>query len=294
MTAKGAPRDGRPNISIRGSAGAGLRLIRGRPWTVLAWLALLTGVKGLLLAESFLELHGVRLFGAAAPRLPDAGVRTLILVLIILGTAGFWAVALAAVNRAMLRPESARFAYLRLGRDEWRQFQLVLASGVLMLAVAMPGAMAAMAFGMADASLVAQPSGRALIACVSAVLILAPVALVALRLCLAPAATFANGRVDLLGAWALTRGRFWPLAGIGLYVLVLSLLSVALVHGGLRLVFGASADLRPVFQGPVSADSFSAGRIARSLLDQAVAVLLVPLWVAPPAALLRQGFATAA
>ena len=109
------------------------------------------------------------------------------------------------------------------------------------------------------------------------------------RFSLAPALTFHTRRVNLFGSWALTRGRFWPIAGtylltfaLTIVVLMLTYLvtiaTVAVITGNLSAVMAPSdmSSLRAFFTAP---------HIVQIILDAGVSALVWPVTLTPPAAI---------
>ncbi len=128
-----------------------------------------------------------------------------------------------AVLRAVLRPAESRFGYLRLSRDELRQFGLFLMiAGIGLLYLFVIALVSAIVGGLAQ-SLGGGPVSMLLNLLLSAATLCALI-YPAIRLSLAPAMTFADGRISLFRSWALTNGRFWPL--LGTYVMALLLAAV--------------------------------------------------------------------
>jgi hypothetical protein len=116
------------------------------------------------------------------------------------------AVVAAAMNRSVLRPQDGRFGYLRLSDDELRQLGLF---GVMWGAVVL----ALVLFDLVLLAVGGSPTGVAL-----AILVMIPALLCGLiyagvRFSLASPMSFAERRIDLMGSWRLTQGRFWPLFG---------------------------------------------------------------------------------
>ncbi|HTK36336.1 MAG TPA: hypothetical protein VL358_13775 [Caulobacteraceae bacterium] len=132
------------------------------------------------------------------------------------------AVLWTAAVRAYARPLESRFAYLRLGTDELRMFRLaILITIVEYFALLLGG----IAFGALLLIAVSKNLPHPVEIILGGMFLVAVV--IVSRLILAPAATFDQRRVVLLQSWKLTRGRFWPLAGLTLFT--------AIVFFGLRL-----------------------------------------------------------
>lgn len=149
-----------------------------------------------------------------------------------------------AVLRAVLRPADGAFGYLRLSMDEARQLGLALiACFAFILYAFLVSLVSGLVLGVVGGLMGgAPPTGvlGVLAFVILGVAFLYP----AVRLSLAPAMTFADGRISFLRAWALTEGRFWPLLGgyvlawlIGLVVFeaatVLTGVTVSIVSGKL-------------------------------------------------------------
>lgn len=210
-------------FAVVDSALEGFRVTRERPAAVAAWaLALFAANFGLLGLVAALGLGPVVAAVTpfdAAPLAPELAAR--------IEAAGPWipgllalflavnAILYCAVLRAVLEPQDARFAYLRLGFQELRQL------GLWLYALA---ALTAVQVVLLAVETVATAAGRALepgaarlalaaIAAAGFVLLFYP----AVRLSIAPAMTFHERRIGLFSAWPLTRGQFWGM--VGAYVL---------------------------------------------------------------------------
>lgn len=151
----------------------------------------------------------------------------------------FGAVLSAAIARAVLRPEQSRFGYLRLGKDELRILVVSLAVGVIMMLAGMlifgvTGFLGGLAGGL-NMPFLWLPAVLLGLAGVAGLIWLS------VRLSLAVPMTFARGRISIVEALRLTKGRFWPLFGMAILAGVMSLLVAflgAIVAAPLDLMFG--------------------------------------------------------
>jgi hypothetical protein len=202
---------------------------------------------------------------------------------------GFNSVLGAAMIRAVLRPADDRYGFLRFGADELRQLglgvlTLLVFIGVymgLIMALALVSAAVGMGSGLAGAAF-----ALGLLAVVAALAVLA------VRLSLAPALTFDTGRIDLFGSWALTRGRFWPL--LGTYALTLAL--VAMVYVLAALVAFALGAVLTGGEAPTSMSRpdmsslkayFTPFKLVQTVLTAGVSALVWPVMFTPPTAIYR-------
>lgn len=137
----------------------------------------------------------------------------------------------AAVARAVLKPSQKAFGYMRLGMDELRVFAVnvvltLLFAGVsclLVMAAAVLGGVLVAVFTAMNLTPVGVLLMIALVLGVIAFLIWLGV-----RLSLAVPITLAEGRVAVVDSFPLTRGRFWPLLGMSIIALVLTLIVMLL------------------------------------------------------------------
>ncbi|MBE7219285.1 MAG: hypothetical protein INR64_12500 [Caulobacteraceae bacterium] len=215
-------------LPIIDSALEGFRITRERPWAVVAWAVwLLVGGPTGVLCEMLATLPGMQVLQQlpsptsaqpeqlAAASAAVARVWPAMLAFTAVGY-GFTLVSFTAVMRAVFSPERRdRFFYLRLGPDELRQLALAMIVLGLLLAYAVVVQLVVAAAGAAG-PVAGPPLAAFLLAFAFGALVVA-----ALRLSLAPAATFAARRVRLFSTWKLTRGLVWPLLGV--YVSALGL-----------------------------------------------------------------------
>lgn len=160
----------------------------------------------------------------------------------------------AAVYRLILRHDDARFGYLRLGADEIR-LMLLTVIYVLLFILFMVLITLGAALVMAVVSFLGQ-SVAIFVGAVAEFFLTGLLVFVAVRMSLAPVATFAEKRLAIFESWSLTRGHFWRL--FGSYVLALACVVVlgflalvifTAIAGAFLLASGRPmADLAVVFQ----------------------------------------------
>jgi hypothetical protein len=182
-------------------------------------LAFMLGFFGLLAAMALPEIvaairagEGAEGEAAAAGLLQKVG---LVYLLFVAGAILLYAVLIAAVMRALLRPAERRFAYLRLGGDEARLIALIVllyllvGAGLLAVFALFGGAGFAIAASGSDTA----QSGGMLVLVLLGIAAVCGFVYVGVRLSMAVPMTFAERRIRLFRSWGLTRGRFWPLFG---------------------------------------------------------------------------------
>ena len=250
-------------LSATDAAFAGFRLARARPQVVLA-LAAVNFALLVVFALAMVTLAGpdlARMQALGPHPNPDQALALLgrltpfytLAVVLVLAT---YAVVYAAVCRALLRPSAGWSGAVRLGRDELRQGLVLLSVALLLFAVyvllLIVGVIAAGLVGAAVPTLRAAPGVLA----IAVGLVVAGALLFAgVRLSLASPLAFDEGRVDLKGAWRLTRGRFWPLFGAYLlawFVMLVLAVVMLVAYAALGLAAGGSAGLNGVFQADIS------------------------------------------
>ncbi len=286
-------------FSIQDAAFTGFRLVREHPGAVVVWAAL-------QFAASLVLFGGV--FALAAPDLaqlmslsmvakPDPGVVIPLLqhlapvfLMSLALSVVFNAVINAAMNRAILQPEAARFGFVRLGMDEARQLgliclQLLVLAGVYIALVVVAGIVLALftvAFKAAAFAVGILVFGAVL--CAMAALLV--------RLSLAGPLTFDSGRVNLFGSWTLTRGRFWPLLGtyclVGALVLVIYLLSLLVILAVAAVLTGLTVQSGGIHPKAFTLAAYLAPTmLVQTVLQAALMALLLPVALTPPAAIYR-------
>jgi hypothetical protein len=196
----------------------------------------------------------------------------------------------AAMIRSVLRPADDRFGFMRLGADEIRQMAL---AGLTFLVFM--GAYIAMVFALVILGIVVGLIARlagGLIVFLGVIGVIGALALLGVRLSLAPALTFDTGRIDLFGSWALTRGRFWPL--FGTYLLAFAMIVIVYLLGLLVILALAAvmtggnpltSMMRPDTRSLVA--YFTPARLAQTALTACVTALVWPVALTPPTAIYR-------
>jgi hypothetical protein len=287
------------DFSIQDAAFTGFGVVRQR-WRFLAVWAGLALVASVLLTVSIISVAGPEMMilqSLSASARPDPAAVVPILVrlgplylVLIPCTLVFNGVLLAAMNRAVLRPNDHKLAYLAVGPDEFRQMGLlvlIFIAFTIVYIVLMIGLIIAAALFASVLHVSAAVVGLAV-----ALFGFAGMVWLAVRLSLASALTFESRRVTMFGSWALTKGRFWPI--FGTYVLVLALAAViflltwvvilavvALATGGNLAAAVAPSDFRSL------GSYFTVAKLVQLVLGAGVSALLWPVILTPPAAILR-------
>jgi hypothetical protein len=201
------------------------------------------------------------------------------------------AVLAAAMNRAVTHPEQRAFGFLRLASDELRQLGLlglvVLLDLAIFWTVALVGSMLLMMASLAAGHVT---TGAAVIFAQGA--IVAAIAFFAIRLSLASPMTFATGRIALLTAWPLTRGRFWRLIGAYAITLALALVVLLLMNAiglGALAALGGEAAIKSATDASLSSVQvvLTAPRLVGMAIDSIGWALIVPIVLCPPVAIYR-------
>jgi len=290
-------------FSASDAAFTGFRVVAERPWAVAIWAAL-----------QFVVSLGFNLFvavsaGPAFAKLaelslqPPAQDPTVALDLIrqvaptylvlMAGALVLNAVLYAAMNRAVLRPEESRFGYLRLAADELRQLGLFAIIAGLGLAAYLAFVVFAAVVIVVIGLLAGEGMALALGIAVLFPAVICGFLFFAVRLSLASPMTFATRRIDLRGAWAMTRGRFWPLLGAYFIAFALSavvvVLTFAIAVAVVAVVGGGMTAVGATFGGDIGtvAQIVTPTRLAYLAISAIGQALIWPVTMTPPAAIYR-------
>lgn len=260
----------------------GFRLTRRAPLAVLSWAAayaVFIGLMFLLVGPHFVTVLSVitemQAQGQTEPS-PEDVERLAQAYGVIIGWAMplgllFSAVISTAIARSVIRPEDSKFGYLRVGKDELRVLGASLLVSLIMFAVTFAGFMIVT---VATAGAMALPALWLVVVLLS----LASIGMLiwlSVRLSLVVPSTFAEGRIMLKPAFAMTGKKvFWPLLRMaiiaGIMAMLVGLLGSA-VAAPLSLMVGGSEQL-VAMQGASVPSLLSAlgPMLAVSLVVQAV------------------------
>lgn len=216
-------------FSATNAAFEGFRVVRRKPMALVFWalfyivimLAAFAAIGGNLIG-----LMGAveQLDGEAAPSIeammPLLQTYLAIIAIVLPLSLVASAVIYAAIARAVVRPNESAFGYLRLGADEVRVLVVSVAIFFVMMAAAV------VIWGVVGVviGLVASADMPALWVLV-VLLCLGAIALflwLGLRLSLAIPITVAERRIAIFDSFAMTKGRFWPLLGMGIIAVLMS------------------------------------------------------------------------
>ncbi|MBV8593763.1 MAG: hypothetical protein JOZ27_05640 [Caulobacteraceae bacterium] len=218
----------------------GLRVMRREPKALMGWIAVWVLA---LVAVGAIQLVTLPALAVAPPR----GVGLIGVVrrfgplwpLLVATLLILWIMTTATLFRAVLRPEEHGWRLFRLGAGEARLAVITAAGSGLIVALGSVPALILLVLAKPVLALVPD-SARWVIAGGT----LATVCLelwIAVRLSLAPVATFAEERFSLIRCWRLTEGRFWRL--LASYVVVaLEIIAFLILLGVVAMVFAAASN----------------------------------------------------
>lgn len=281
-------------LSPSHTAFEGFRIIRDRPGLILAW----SGFYLLSLVLMILILLLPNLGGLAAAEIGggERGFDQLLArygapILIVFPLAMVMITMLVtAVYRAVLRPDDSRFAYLRLGGDEFRVFGVSL---IVLLFFTLVSAVYGL--GIVYLTNIAGPFHE-LVTFVGSFGALALIVWLAVKMSLAGVMTFAERGVRLRAAWRLADGHFWRLlatvALTAVFALIVVTLSFSLSFVLAKLLGGFSllGELEHPRLGKIT-PGFALALLGQLLLQLTIQTLLIVLvlviFYGPPAAAYR-------
>lgn len=278
---------------------SGFTLARSRPRVFLIWgllllvLSLATGAATILtIGQPMMDMQAASESGDQEATLRAMTALAPFYVVVLPLTLLYYGVATAAVNRMVLRPDDSRNAYIRLGGDEWRMIIVMIVQWLLAAAVSV-GAVLLVVLLAALGGAVAGGVGGVIAGIVGGVAGIALVLLVSIRLSLALSQTFATGRVNIFGSWALTKGHFWSILGaylLAIVVLAVVYLLALAVQAVVALALGGGlAGLTSVFQPDMStlASFYTPAMIIYAIIGGFLSALSLMVLYAPAATIYR-------
>lgn len=216
-------------FSASDAAFEGFRVVRRHPFALVFWALLYVFVFGgvfALVGGSVVNLM------ASATRLEAAGgsptwadmqplmqsYMTILAVAVPLFLV-VSAVLTSAISRAVLRPGSSAFGYMRLGADEMRVLAVTIVIALVMVVT-----MGVFGFLIGGAYAVASgTSAGGLIVAVLCVAAICAYVWIMVRLSLAVPITIAERRIAVFDSFRMTKGHFWSLLGMALLAGVMSI-----------------------------------------------------------------------
>jgi hypothetical protein len=249
-----------PGFSATEAALEGFRLTRENPKAFAAWVGASFFFSVLaIIVDTFLPAsvqQGLASLNADQTLTPVQLLDALVFAApVLIFALAVLSITSAAVYRLIFRHDDARFGYLRLGADELRLMGLtIICFGLAIVLVV--GVTLSVGIVLSLVAL-AVPDAVNALRWPAAILSLAIVGAILIRLSLAPVATFAERRITVFESWGLTRGHFWSLLGayalalacivvIGMLILIVFVLlagAVVIASGGQLTDVGAH--LRP-------------------------------------------------
>lgn len=259
----------------------GFRITREKP-VLLLWIGLVYAVSmGLTLAFVFPAMMQIMTAATQmqAGNEPDQAQMLAMLKNYGQVVAVMWPISTAAmaimgpaIVRAVLAPQDSRFGYLRFGCDEVRTFLALVLMALMWVALMF---VSGLIIGMAGTA------GLAVGILVGAIVVLAAIAAafwLAVKLCLVVPITVMEKRIGIGESFRMTKGHFWPLAGIGVLVMVLSI-GVSLLGNIVAMPFTmiSGGGYGPLVGGPVTVASVigMVGALALSVVLTSAQALIV-------------------
>ena len=291
-----------PGFSVGTAAFSGFSVLARRPWLILVWGAVLLAAMFAALVIFFIlalmfgagQMAEFTASGPAAAAAAPAMVEHLIVpyLVFLLLTLMIGAVFTTAVYRAILDPGHIGPAYLRFGAHELRQMAVVLGIGIPMFIAYVVVTVVFGVIGFLVSKLIGAPLG----ALVSLAGVVSVLTFLMVRLSLIGPQTFDEGKINLRGSWAMTRGKFWPLLAAYILPLLVIFGVTILIAVVVALVAGSdigARGLRPGQIDPSALKGAAAGLIGFVLFFYFVVypvylAFINALMSAPPASVYKQ------
>ncbi len=288
-------------FSATDAALAGLRLARREPLTLLVWAGVFVGLY-VVMAAGMVATIGpqiMQLQAAAASGAKTDPTQTLAMMgaiapaygMIMLISLLFYGLMFAAVNRAILRPGSGAPGRLAFGVDELLQLAVLLLVGIVFFVVYLVGLVGVVLLSVV-ATLAAKPAG-VLVGVIGVFAVLAALLFVMVRLSLASPMALDRRSLDVVGAWKLTRGRFWSLFGayaLAWILTVILMLTVFVLFAGVAAGAGGLQAAGVIFRPDMTslATYFSPVMVAWLVVGSALYAVMFAVLIGAPADAYRQ------
>ncbi len=279
------------SFSATDAALSGFRLAARKPMLILAWAGIslvFTIVYFAIVGVTMLPMIGM--IGDAEPS-PEAmaaasGASVLSNLITLPLSLLASSMAQAAAYRAILRPEDRGLAYFKLGGDELRILvvNVVLTILFAVVALAVVLVMGLIGGGAMFAARGSDQSGGvgALLMVIMILAACAGTIFLAVRFSLAPVITFATRKISIFETWSMTAGRFWPLLGTWVLVVIFAILLyvvMAIVAFVLAMLTGVTSFL--ALGGGALEDPSALAALAGPLIIAALVFgLLIAVWYA--------------
>lgn len=287
-------------ISATDAAFSGFALARSKPRIVMTWglvllaISVVTSVATILtVGQAMMDMQSASQSNDQEATMRSLGVLAPFYLVALPLTLLYYGVATAAVNRMVLRPEDSRNAFIQFGGDELRMIlvmvvQWLIGVGTIVGATLLAGILT----GVASAA--GGPIAGVIVGIIAGVAAIGLVVWISIRLSLALSQTFATGRLNIFGSWALTKGRFWPILGAYLLAVILLIVVFLLAFAVQALVAialgGGFAGVTSLFQPDMStlAAFFTPAMIVYSIIGGFISALSLMVMYAPAATIYRE------
>ncbi len=287
------------NFSATAAGFSAFSLARANLRVLAIWALLMTGISIVTgaatvigMGQTIMDMQAASASGDSEASLAALGkLAPLWLVALVFGVA-YYAVAAAGVNRMVLRPDDSRSAYLRFGGDELRLAVVMVVQWICLFAVYIAVVMVVAIVGGVVAT--GGAMGGLIIGTLGVLSGIALLVFLAIRFSLAMSQSFATGRINIFGSWALTRGKFWPM--LGAYVLafilmaILYLVMLTVLTAVAFMTGGGFAGVQQIFQPDMSslASFYTPTMLIYYLLGGPLAAMVMFSVYAPSATIYRE------
>ncbi len=286
-------------FSASDAAFSGFALARSKPRVFLVWSLVLLAISVVTSTVTILTAGQAIMDMQAASQSsdPEVAMRSLatlapFYLVALVFTLLYYGVATAAVNRMVLRPEEDRNAFIRLGGDEMRMILVMVVLWLIGVAATV-GAVLLTSILAGVAGAAGGAAAGVIVGILAGLASVAAVLLVSIRLSLALPQSFATGKVNIFGSWALTKGRFWPILGAYLLAIILLIVAYLLTFALMAVLAlglgGGLSGVTSLFEPDMTtlAAFFSPAMIIYTVLGSFLSALALMVMYAPAATIYR-------